>query len=508
MSAEVILKVCRRRMASFDRYSRIAFKTKFNGSSIRCLNVLRNTEMTRFDRISKRDMATKRQKRIEQLKVEDIKTVVGDDDLLDIDERLRKAAVLDKANSKQGVTIDTSGLFQPSMHNFLPDFNDPKLNYEEATPLFDELSHMIGLRGPISVAEYFRYALLHPLHGYYTAPPSPLQSSDTNEHDDDCLIDKYDLIGVRGDFTTAPEISQIFGELLCVWFVHEWRRSGMKSPIQLIELGPGNGTLICDMMRVARASFPDFAEALSMEGGGIRLVEQSPALRKVQAKKLCISDYESEKLYENDPNDPESDIDENDAIEFPLSGSIPLSEKGTSKNGDLDTTRKISVTWHMSLASIPNNPSNGPQYMLAQELFDALPVHSFQKTEGGWRERLVDLASTEEEYDESQENETIKSSNLGFDENGKPVKKPRFRFVLSPGTTQAVRVLLNTDDSGKIKGENAANDDATLGDILEVCPEGMSLAQDITKRINKVCCCNQFKNSFTFPRLTRLIPLE
>ena len=436
----------------------------------------------------KRWMVTKRQQRIEEMKSQPQGTTTATDvgHSMDVDERLRKASVLAKADElEEGFAVDTSGLYQRNMHNFLPDFNDPKLNYEEATPLFDELSNIIGLRGPISVAEYFRYALLHPTHGYYTAPPSPLESSSIDDDIDNSVVGKYDLIGARGDFTTAPEISQIFGELLCVWFVHEWRQSGKKSPLQLIELGPGNGTLMSDMLRVARTSFPDFTKALSKKGGGIRLVEQSPALRKAQAKKLGVKDLEYETLYETNPDDPESNLNEITSIEYALSGSIPLHEENMS-NGK----PSIPITWHVSLASVPNDPLDGPQYVLAQELFDALPVHSFQKTKSGWRERLIDLASTEIDDDEASMEEKVEIPSLGLDENGKPIKKPRFRFVLSPGTTKAVRVLLNTDDSGQIKGDNAMQDDAAPGDILEVCPEGMSLVQDIAKRINKVYMCH------------------
>ena len=90
------------------------------------------------------------------------------------------------------------------------------------------------------------------------------------------------------------------------------------------------------------------------------------------------------------------------------------------------------------------------------------------------------LASAEEEessfVDDDEPSEAINAL----------AKKPRLRFVLSPGTTEAVRKLMNTDKQGNVLGENASKDDSSVGDILEVCPEGMSLAQDMASRINKV----------------------
>ena len=157
---------------------------------------------------------------------------------------------------------------------------------------------------------------------------------------------------------------------------------------------------------------------------------------------------------------------------------------------------------HMDLVSVSNDPKSGPQYMLAQELMDALPVHSFQKTKDGWRERLVDLASTDEGLVDEENSDVspakVDNADFEYDENGNPLKKPRFRFVLSRGPTHAVRTLLKTDKRGNIEGERSEHDDAEPGDILEVCPEAMSLAQDMTKRVNKVsvnaCICvgNQF----------------
>lgn len=194
-------------------------------------------------------------------------------------------------------------------------------------------------------------------------------------------------------------------------------------------------------------------------------------------------DIESETLYATDPDDPTvtSDLGEGaPPIELLLKGHIPTKELQSQSDPKHETNDcSIPVYWHLNLASVPNDPSQGHQYMLAQELFDALPIHSFQKTSDGWRERLVDIASTEEEesniVDDDEPSEAINAL----------AKKPRLRFVLSPGTTEAVRKLMNTDKQGNVLGENASKDDSSVGDILEVCPEGMSLAQDMASRINK-----------------------
>ena len=113
----------------------------------------------------------------------------------------------------------------------------------------------IGQTGPISVARYMELCLSHPQHGYYAT---------------------RDPLGTDGDFTTAPEIHQMFGEMLGVWSATVW--AGMDRPaINLVELGPGRGSLMADMLRVlyrARCK-PD-----------VWLVESSPALRAEQAKRI------------------------------------------------------------------------------------------------------------------------------------------------------------------------------------------------------------------------------
>ncbi|MEL7215866.1 MAG: SAM-dependent methyltransferase, partial [Pseudomonadota bacterium] len=97
----------------------------------------------------------------------------------------------------------------------------------------------IAATGPMSIARYMQLCLQHPEHGYYT---------------------RQDPLGASGDFTTAPEISQMFGEMLGLWAASVWQAQGL-GPIHLIELGPGRGTLMADVLRTACA-LPGFADAI------------------------------------------------------------------------------------------------------------------------------------------------------------------------------------------------------------------------------------------------------
>jgi NADH dehydrogenase [ubiquinone] 1 alpha subcomplex assembly factor 7 len=175
------------------------------------------------------------------------------------------------------------------------------------TALFDVIAGRIRRRGPLSVAEYMELALAHPVHGYYRT---------------------RDPLGREGDFITAPEISQIFGELIGLWCIDTWERMGRPDPVLLVELGPGRGTLMADALRAASVR-PAFARALR-----VHLVETSPVLRAAQQKTL----------------------------------------------GD-------AVSWHETLETLPH----GPLLAIANEFFDALPVHQFVRTASGWRERMVRL---------------------------------------------------------------------------------------------------------------------
>ncbi len=170
------------------------------------------------------------------------------------------------------------------------------------------IAHRIALTGPISIAEFMAEALGHPRLGYYRSA-SPL--------------------GLAGDFTTAPEISQMFGELLGAWLAERWLAMGGPSPVRLVELGPGRGTLMADALRASRG-VPGFHAALDLH-----LVETSGPLRAAQRAALAT----------------------------------------------------FTPSWHERLDDVPA----GPLLLVANEFFDALPVRQFHRTAEGWRERMVGL---------------------------------------------------------------------------------------------------------------------
>ncbi|MHA3976226.1 class I SAM-dependent methyltransferase [Halovulum sp. GXIMD14794] len=175
------------------------------------------------------------------------------------------------------------------------------------TPLAERLARRIRAQGPMRIDEFMAACLTDPEHGYYTT---------------------RDPLGAAGDFTTAPEISQMFGEMLGLWLAQVWQDMGAPSAFTLAELGPGRGTLMADMLRAARLA-PGFAEAAQ-----IHLVEASPALRDAQATAL----------------------------------------------------QGLSANWHDSAASLPDDR---PLLLVANEFFDALPIRQFLKTADGWAERMI-----------------------------------------------------------------------------------------------------------------------
>ncbi len=170
------------------------------------------------------------------------------------------------------------------------------------------IARQIATTGPMTVADFMATALGHPKFGYYMT---------------------RDPLGHYGDFITAPEISQIFGELIGIWCVAVWQSMGAPARFNLVELGPGRGTLMADALRAA-SQVPEFIEAAD-----ITLVETSPVLRASQKRALDAYD----------------------------------------------------IAWRGSFEATPD----GPLLLVANEFFDALPAHQFVRTKDGWRERLVGL---------------------------------------------------------------------------------------------------------------------
>ncbi|XP_066474005.1 protein arginine methyltransferase NDUFAF7, mitochondrial isoform X2 [Tiliqua scincoides] len=198
------------------------------------------------------------------------------------------------------------------------------------TPMLKHLRMKIKSTGPITVAEYMREVLTNPVMGYYM---------------------HRDMLGEKGDFVTSPEISQIFGELIGIWFVSEWMATGKPNKFQLVEMGPGRGSLVGDILRVLK----QLSSLLSKCDISVHLVEVSPKLSEIQASTLTDKKI---KLMDN--------------------SSVYM--QGVTKTG-------LPIFWYRDLNDVPE----GNCFYLAHEFLDALPIHKFQKVEKGWRELLVDI---------------------------------------------------------------------------------------------------------------------
>ncbi len=175
------------------------------------------------------------------------------------------------------------------------------------TALRELLVARIAASGPMSLADYMAACLMHPQHGYYVT---------------------RDPLGAAGDFTTAPEISQMFGELIGLSLAQAWIDQGSPAAITLAELGPGRGTLMADALRATRG-VAGFHAALT-----VHFVETSPSLRAKQAELVA------------------------DAV------------------------------WHDDTSTLPDAPT----FLIANEFFDALPIRQFTRIGDGWSEHMVGLA--------------------------------------------------------------------------------------------------------------------
>ncbi|GAA6062439.1 hypothetical protein JCM10212_003313 [Sporobolomyces blumeae] len=189
------------------------------------------------------------------------------------------------------------------------------------TELLTVLEETIKTHGPLPVPRFMTLCLNHPTLGYYTTRT---------------------VFGKEGDFVTSPEISQVFGELLGIWYVTQWLAQSAPRKVRVVELGPGRGTLLADVLR----TFKSLPAASSPPVTSIHLVEQSEALQSVQKDALRRAGF----------------------------GETP-------------------VHWHRNVEEVPQSDDEFT-VAIAHEFFDALPIHIFENTPKGWREVLVDIADT------------------------------------------------------------------------------------------------------------------
>lgn len=193
--------------------------------------------------------------------------------------------------------------------------------------LKSKLVELIRLRGPLTVADYMKIVLTNPSSGFYM-----------NE----------DVFGVKGHFTTNPEISQMFGEVLGAWLVQEWHRFGCPKPLRLVEFGPGRGTLMTDLIRTISS-----LERTASNSIQVRLIEMSPKLQEIQHQNFA---------------------------------------KNFGKSKIVDK-----VDWFTHIDGIAEDREGFNAY-IAHEFFDSLPIHKFIRDPKSkqWRELLVDYNQNEE----------------------------------------------------------------------------------------------------------------
>lgn len=179
------------------------------------------------------------------------------------------------------------------------------------TRLKARIAAQIEALGPIPVNEYMALCLFDPSNGYYTT---------------------REPFGTDGDFITAPEVSQMFGELVAIWLYQAWLAIGRPLPVTIAEIGPGRGTLMKDMRRTLTRLDPALAAA-----AGFAMIETSARLREVQRRTLAAA--------------------------------------------------APGIVWHETIDTLPRQPL----LIVGNELFDAIPVRQFVRAGAGWRERMVGL---------------------------------------------------------------------------------------------------------------------
>jgi SAM-dependent MidA family methyltransferase len=292
------------------------------------------------------------------------------------------------------------------------------------------LADSIKSSGPLSVSTFMRTCLLDPALGYYGSANAPSPDASSSRQ----------VLGARGDFITSPEISQVFGELLAVFFIAKWQASELCKTTRLIELGPGRGTLLADMLRTF-SRFDAFFQTIKE----IHLVETSPGLMAMQhdairdalakaGKKIVGADQEI------------LQFDEIRVEWFPLIDGVPIKDD----------------TWSM---------------VVAHEFFDALPTHIFERTGDGFREVLVDV----ERSDQRRGGITVlKPADIALarssrsDAPGTSTGPPKFRYVLSSSPTPWSTLLAARNPRFQV---------LQPGQRVEISPEAWAAARRVAELV-------------------------
>ncbi|KAM3503727.1 hypothetical protein MY11210_008614 [Beauveria gryllotalpidicola] len=314
-----------------------------------------------------------------------------------------------------------------------------------STPLAKQLFEAISTTGTVPLASFMRMCLTGDVGGYYTG----------------AIGAGRDQFGLKGDFVTSPEISQVFGELIGIWFIAEWMSQGRpKDGVQIIEVGPGRGTLMDDMLRTI-SRFPAMANSIE----AVYMVEASPELRSAQKDLLC------------GPGTPTTE-----------------SKAGYHSTGKYNN---LPIVWTQTIKSVPME-SNKTPFIIAHEFFDALPIHIFQSAKvaakppppkipgspsppGPVQPEASKVAAPKMEWREMMVSPTApgassaasSSSSFRFDPSGPPAE---FELTLSPGTTRHSRYL--PESSPRYRRLKS-----TEGAVVEVCPDAALYAADFAARI-------------------------
>ncbi|SNX86212.1 related to HEM14 - Protoporphyrinogen oxidase involved in heme biosynthetic pathway [Melanopsichium pennsylvanicum] len=294
--------------------------------------------------------------------------------------------------------------------------HDPASEEKKSTKsLNDILLDSIRASGPMAVSTYMRTCLLDPMQGYYSSANSPSTSRE--------------VLGSRGDFITSPEISQVFGELVAIFYLARWQSVGAPGATRIVELGPGKGTLLADMLRTF-ATFKPFMATLKR----IQLVETSEGLMELQLSAI------------------------RDALAVAGKTVISAEEESTTPNG-------VVVEWFPSIDMVPVHAEEFT-ILTAHEFFDALPTHIFEKgADGKFREVLVGI-KPKSAITVLKPGDTAESVKLR--------EKEELGFVLSPTPTPWAQMLAQN---------NPRFTHLKPGQRVEISPESWAVARRVGELI-------------------------